>query len=104
MILLGSQHPCTLPFRRSLLLVAFVERYSAGMVPADVIEILDFVDANDPILAGVSFFERAELWPFSWQTRSSNPILRLPRREKGIEIVVGHFVPKSRSCQHTKKC
>lgn len=63
------------------------------MIPAYVVEIFDFVNPYDPVLACVSFFECAELGSFCWEPRTPNSILCLSRWEEGVEIVVGHFVP-----------
>jgi len=92
--LFHSQHPWPPPFRCPLLFVASFKRYSAGMVATYIIEVFDFVDADNPIFACVSFFECAELWSFGWEARSSHPVLGLSGREEGVEIVVGHLVPE----------
>lgn len=92
------QYPRAPPFRRSLLLVTFLKRNSASVVPTHIVEIFDLVDPNDPIFTCVSFFERAELRAFRRYLRSSNSVLRLSGWEEGVEVVVGHFVPGSHSC------
>jgi hypothetical protein len=91
--LFHSQHPRPPPFRCPLLFVPPVKRHGAGMVATYIIEVFDFVDADNPIFARVGFFECAELWSFRWEARPSHPVLGLPGREQGVEIVVGHLVP-----------
>jgi hypothetical protein len=58
------------------------------MVSAYVIEILDFVDSDDPILAGEGLLNcverRANLWHFD----ASDSILRLSSWEERVVVVV----------------
>jgi hypothetical protein len=74
--------------------MAFFKRYGTGMVTTYIVEVLDFVDPDNPVFACVGFFECAELWSFGWKARPSHPVLCLSGREEEVEIVVGHLVPE----------
>ena len=91
--LFDPQHSRSSSFCSFLLLISLVEGYRAGMVSSKVVEVLDLIYPNDPILAGKRFFQRVELGTFRWQLRATNSILSLSRWEEGVVVVVGHFVP-----------
>lgn len=93
--LLRPQYPWTSSLRRFLLLVTLVKRHGAGMVPPKIIQVLDLVDSDDPVLTRESFFQCAKLWPLCGQTRSADSVLCLSCREKRIIVIVRHFVPVS---------
>lgn len=86
--LLRSQNPGSAPLGRLSLLVALIERHSAGMVSTKVVQILDFVDADNPVLARKGFFKSIELGTFSWKARPTNTILGLARWEEGVIVIV----------------
>lgn len=62
------------------------------MSPAQIIERLDLVDPDDPVLAGKSLFERAQLRALSWELLSPHSVHRLAGREKRVVVVVAHLV------------
>lgn len=77
-----------------LLLVALLKGNGALMVSAHVVQILDFVDADNPVLAGECLFEDVELWTLCGQRRTADSVLRLTRGKELIKVVIGHFVPR----------
>jgi hypothetical protein len=75
--------------------MALVKRHRAGMVSAHIVEILDLVDADDPVLARVRLLQSAELGSIGREAGSAHAVLGLAGGEERVEVVVGHFVPKS---------
>lgn len=73
--------------------MALFKRNRALVVAANVVEGLDLVDADYPVLAGECFFERAELRAFGGESGATNAVLGLATGEELVEVVVGHFVP-----------
>ena len=61
--LLYSQNPGSLSFCGSLLLVAPVEGYGALVAATKVIQVLDLVNSDDPVLAGEGLLNGAQLGP-----------------------------------------
>ena len=90
--LLNSQHPSPLPLARLLALVALVESCSLLQSPAEVIGLLDLVDADDPVLAGEGLLDGAELGADGGQLGAADAVLRLASGEEGVVVVVGHLV------------
>ena len=80
--------------RAPLLLVTLIKRDCACMVPADIVKVLDLVDADNPILARERLVERAELGPLLRKPGAADAVLGLARGEERVVIVVGHFVPR----------
>lgn len=64
------------------------------MIPAYVVKIFDFVDSDDPVLAGEGFFNTVESWTNIWQLDAPDSILRLPSREERVVVVVRHLIPR----------
>jgi hypothetical protein len=54
--LLGSQKASTLLLSRLLSLVSFVKGDGVAVVTAKIVEVLDLVDTDDPVLTGKGFF------------------------------------------------
>jgi len=52
------------------------------VVSAHIVEVLDLVDSDDPILAGEGFLNCVESWALSWHFDASDSILRLSGREE----------------------
>ena len=92
----NPEHPSPSSFRRFLLLVSSIESNRTGMISAHIVQVLDLVDPDDPILTRKCFLQRSQLRAFSRKLRSSHPVLRLPGREQSVVIVIRHFVPKLR--------
>lgn len=86
--LLHSQYPGTLPLCRALLLVALVKGNCALVVTTKVIKILDLVNSDDPVLTGKGLLNGAELRTLGRQTRVTDAVLCLTRREQRIVVVV----------------
>lgn len=63
------------------------------MISTDIVQVLDLVDADDPILAREGFFECIELGAFGGETRATDAILGLAGREETVVVVIRHFVP-----------
>lgn len=63
------------------------------MVTADIVEILDLVDADDPVLAGEGLLHRVKNRSLVRETNSTDSISNLTRWEQAVVIVVGHLVP-----------
>jgi hypothetical protein len=73
--------------------VALVKRHGALVIAAKVVEILDLVDPNDPVLAGKGLLDGAELGALCRETRVTNTILGLSSGEQCVVVVVRHLVP-----------
>lgn len=58
--LVHSQHPSTPSFAGFLSLIALIERSSFLMAPSQVIQILDLVYSDNPVLTGESLLKRAQ--------------------------------------------
>lgn len=86
--LLHSQYPGTLPLCRALLLVALVKGNRALVVTTKVVEVLDLVNPDDPVLTGEGLLNGAKLRTLSRQTRVTDTVLCLTCREKRIVVVV----------------
>lgn len=88
LLLVNPQNFWSSLLRGLLLLVPPVERRSRSVVSADVVEILDLVDSDDPVLAGESLLNCIERWTDIWQLNASDSILRLPGWEERVVVVV----------------
>ena len=62
------------------------------MRPAQIIQILNLIDPNNPILARESLLQRLDLWALSRHLALSDPIHGLSGREERVVVVVGHLV------------
>ena len=93
-LLFNPQNFWTSLLRGLFLLVPSIERRSRSVVPAYIIKIFDFVDSDDPVLAGEGFFNTVESWANIWQLDAPNSILRLSSREERVVVVVRHFIPR----------
>jgi hypothetical protein len=91
-MLLDSQHPSALPLARLLALVALAESRGFLQRPAQVIRLLHLVDADDPVLAGESLLDGAELGALGGQLGAADAVLSLARGKEGVIVVVGHLV------------
>ena len=87
-LLLSSQNPRSAPLRRLFLLISFIECYSIRMISTDIVQILDLVYSDNPVLACERLLERVERRAFVRHSSSSYPILGLPRWKKCVEVVV----------------
>lgn len=92
----NPEHPSPSSFRRLLLLISSIESNRTGMISAHIVQVLDLVDPDDPVLTRECFLQSSQLRAFRRKLRSSHPVLRLPSREQSVVIVVRHFVPKLR--------
>lgn len=91
--LLGPQDTRALALGGALALVALVKGHRVVVVTAEVVEILDLVDTDDPVLTGERLLERVQLRAFRGESRSTHAVNGLAGTEQGVEVVVGHFVP-----------
>lgn len=91
--LIDSQDSRTPLLAGLLLLVAPLERRGGGVVPTDVVEVLDLVDPDDPVLAGERLVKDVERWADLGELRATDSVLGLSRGEEGVVVVVGHLVP-----------
>ena len=64
------------------------------MVPADIVKVLDLIDADDPVLARECLVQCAELGPLLREPGAADTVLGLARGEERVVVVVGHFVPR----------
>lgn len=92
--LVNAQHLGALLLGCTLLLVTFIKCHSAGMISAEIIQILDLIDTNDPVLASESLLNGAELRTLGRETSTADTVGGLSGREKGVVVVVRHLVPK----------
>lgn len=92
--LFHPQTPNTLLLRNPPLLMTLLKRRRYIMRSPKVIQILDLVNPNDPIVAGERFVQGGELGSFDGETRTSDTIDALSFTEEFVVLVVGHFVPK----------
>jgi hypothetical protein len=76
-----------------LLLVTSIKRICGSVVSGHVVEILDLVDTDDPVLAGEGFLNGVESWALVRQLNAADTVLALSGREEGAVVVVGHLVP-----------
>lgn len=76
-----------------LLLLTPLKRSRRSMVSAEVIEILDLVNADDPVFAGESLLEAVENGALVWQPGASDAVHGLTRREQGVVVVIRQLVP-----------
>ena len=90
--LLNSQNPSPLPLTRLLALVALLKRRRLLQRPAEVVGLLDLVDADDPVLAGEGLLDGAELGADGGQLGAADAVLGLASGEEGVVVVVGHLV------------
>ncbi len=58
------------------------------MVSTHIIKVLDFVDSDDPVLAGECLLNCVERWADFGQFYASDSILRLTSWEERVVIVV----------------
>lgn len=92
--LLGSQNARALLFGGTLPLQALVEGSGVAVVSAKVVQVLDLVETDDPVLTGERLLEGVELRALCRQSRTTNPVNGLTRWEERLVVVVGHFVPE----------
>ena len=79
-----------------LLLLSPAEAASGDVVAANVIQILDLVDTDNPVLASESLLQCIKGRTLGRHGGVSNSINSSSRREHACVIVVGHLVPKGR--------
>ena len=72
--------------------MALIERHGLAVLTTKVVEILDLVDPDDPVLTGERLLDSGELGALSRQLNTTDTILGLPGREEGVVVVVGHLV------------
>lgn len=63
------------------------------MIPSQVVQVLDFVDPDNPVLRRERFLERVESGRLGGETGASDTILGLAGGEESVIVVVRHFVP-----------
>lgn len=76
-----------------LLLAALLEGCDRGMVSAEVVQVLDLVNANDPVFTGKSFLDRVKDGALGGNTGTADSVGRLSWGEEAGEVVVRHLVP-----------
>jgi len=91
-LLLNPQNPSPLPLTRLLALVALLKRRRLLQRPAEVVGLLDLVDADDPVLAGEGLLDGAELGAHGGQLGAADAVLGLAGGEERVVVVVGHLV------------
>jgi hypothetical protein len=91
--LLGSQNARTLLLSGTLTLEALVKGNSVAVVTAEVVQVLDLVETNNPVLTSEGLLQRVELGTLRGELGATNPVDRLARREEALVVVVGHLVP-----------
>lgn len=94
--LLGSQNTRTLVLRGTLALEALIKGNSVAMITAEVIQVLDLIETNDPVLTGESLFQCVELGAFLGKFCATNTVHGLTRREERLVVVIRHLVPIDR--------
>jgi hypothetical protein len=63
------------------------------MVSTDIVKILDFIDADNPVLARESLLHSVEYRAYFWQFNATHSVLGLSRWEERVIVVVRHLVP-----------
>lgn len=93
-LLIHTKHAWTSPLGTPLPpLLAVVKRGSGSVIATKVVEILDFVDANDPVLASEGLFHSADFGRLRGKSHVTDPIYCLTWRKHVLEVVVRQFVP-----------
>lgn len=82
--------------RGTLALEALIKGNSVAMITAEVIQVLDLVETNDPVLAGESLFQCVELGAFLGKFCATDTVHGLTRREERLVVVIRHLVPIDR--------
>ena len=91
--LLGSQNTRALALRGTLALEALVKGNCVAVITAEVIQVLDLVETNDPVLAGESLFQCVELGTFLGKSCATHTVHGLTGREQRLVVVIRHLVP-----------
>lgn len=91
--LLGSQDPGTLVLGGTLALEPLVKGNRITVVTTKVVQILNLVETDDPVLASERLFQRVELWSFFGKFGATDTVHGLTSWEERLEIVVRHLVP-----------
>lgn len=78
---------------RLLLFAALLKGCDRSMVSAKVVQVLDLVDTDDPVLAGECLLHSVEDWAFRGETSTTDSVGSLSWREETAEVVVRHLVP-----------
>jgi hypothetical protein len=63
------------------------------VISAYIIQVLDLVDSDDPVLTREGFLDGIEDGADIWKLNASDTILRLSCGEERVVVVVGHLVP-----------
>jgi len=87
-VLFNPQNLWSSLLRSLLLLVSPVKGRSGCMISADIVKVLDFVDSDDPVLAGEGLLNCVESGTHIWQLNASDSILGLPSWEERVVVVV----------------
>lgn len=91
--LINAQHSRAPALSGLLLLCTLVKGTCALVVSAEVVEILDLVDTDDPVLAGEGLLDSGKLRALSRKTNIADTVHGLALREEVVVVVVGHLVP-----------
>lgn len=91
--LLRSQNARTLLLSSTLALQTLLKSDGIVVITAEVVEILDLEDSNDPVLTGKRLLQRVELRAFGGQSGATNPVDGLAAGEEAVVVVIRHFVP-----------
>lgn len=101
-MLVHAQHPRPSPLAGLLPLDALLECTGLLMRTAKIIQILDLVNSDDPVLAGKGLLHRAELRALGRQTDATDAVGGLAGREERIVVVVRHLVHER--VLHRRRC
>jgi len=90
--LIHPQHPRPSPLPGLLPLVPLLKRRRLLVAPAQVVQVLDLVDPDDPVLGREGLLDRAELGPGGGEFAASHAVGSLAGGEERVVVVVRHLV------------
>lgn len=94
-LLIHAKHSSAPLLGGLLLLLAALKGSSINMITTNVVKVLDFVDTDDPVLAGISLLNRVDNRSLVWDSNLSDSISGLSRRKQRAVVVIRQLVPKS---------
>lgn len=95
--LLRPQNTRSLLLSRLFALISSVKGDGVAVVSAQVVEVLDLIDTDNPVFTGEGFFQSRELRAFGGEFGPTYTVSSLAHWEKLVEVVVRHFVPAHHS-------
>jgi len=90
--LVYPKHPRPPPLPRLLPLIPLLKRTGFLVTAAKVIEVLDLINPNDPVLRRKRLLDGAKLRALRRETTPTYTVLSLTGREKAVVVVVRHLV------------